>query len=293
MVVTPALLGQVFLNRYDPYAAMLAVLALAALVCGNARTGAGWLAAGFEAKVFPLAAAPLAAISIWRRGGRRELEASALVFLAVCALISGFFLVVAFGGVGYSYKSQVTRGLQIESAGASILLVAAKLGLYTARAVKAPPGEIDLGGPLPNAVADLSFAIEAAAILAVVWAYWRARDDDESLVSAFAAAVVAYTVFSKVLSPQYVTWLVPLVALTRVRFATVLLLLALPLTQAEVYWGKHGLGEVNWSIWLLAARNLCLVAAYAALLASLGVRAAGAGRRWHAGTGDVAAGPDG
>lgn len=269
MALTPPLLGQVFLNRYDPYAAMLGVVALGALVAGRARAGSGWLAAGFEAKVFPIAAAPVAAIGIWRRRGGHELAAAAGVFVAVCVAISGFFLVVAFGGIGYSYKSQITRGLQIESVGSSLLLVADKLGLYTATAVAAPPGEIDLGGPLANAVADVSFAVEVAAILAVVWAYWRARDDDESLVTAFAAAVVAYTVFSKVLSPQYLTWLVPLVVVTRARLARLLLVAALPLTQAEVYWGKHGLGEVNWSIWLLVARNVCLVGVFAVLLASL------------------------
>jgi hypothetical protein len=269
MVLTPSLLGQVFLNRYDPYAAMIAVVAVAALVGRRERIGAGWLAAGFEAKVFPIAAAPVAAIRIWRRGGRRGVVVASTVFLLVCAAISGYFLVVAFGGIGYSYKSQVTRGLQIESLGASVLLVAAKLGLYTAHAVSAPPGEIDLGGGLANDVADLSFALEVAAILAVAVAYWRARDDDEAFLAAFAASVVAYTVFSKVLSPQYLTWLVPLVVLTRGRRATLLLLASLPLTQAEVYWGKHGLGEVDWSIWLLAARNACLVTLYASLLFDL------------------------
>ena len=71
MVLTPSLLGWVFLNRYDPYAAMIGVAALAALVGRRERAGAGWLAAGFEAKVFPVAAAPVVAIRIWRRQGRR------------------------------------------------------------------------------------------------------------------------------------------------------------------------------------------------------------------------------
>jgi hypothetical protein len=259
----------VFINRYDPYAAMLAVLALLAFVLRRERAGAAWLSAGFEAKVFPGATIPVAAIRIWRLRGPRRLLESAAVFVAVGLAFAGYFLVVAFGGIGFSYYSQVKRGLQIESMGSSILLVADKLGLYTSHWVPAPPGQIDLAGTLPRVVGNVSFAVEVVAILAVAWAYWRGRDSDERLIAAFAASIVGYTIFSKVLSPQYMTWLVPLVALVRGRLALGLLLVVLPLTQAEVYWGDHGLRAVNWSVWLLAVRNLVLVTVFVVLFRGL------------------------
>src|SRR5438128_161528 len=78
------------------------------------RAGAGWLSAGFEAKVFPGATIPVAAIRIWRLRGPRRLIESAGVFVAVGLAFAGYFLVVAFGGIGFSYYSQVKRGLQIE-----------------------------------------------------------------------------------------------------------------------------------------------------------------------------------
>jgi len=283
MVVTPPLLGPVFLNRYDPYAALLGVLGIALLVSGREQAAAGWLSAGFMAKVFPVAGLPVCAIALGRTRGRHVLIRCTLAFAAVGLAIGGFFLVVAFGGLGYSYRSQLTRGLQIESVGSSLLLVADKLGIYTAHPGNAPPGQIDLIGRFPDLVADLSFGVEIVAILAVAWAYWRGRDEPERLLSAFAASVVAYTVFSKVLSPQYLTWLVPLVAVTRARLATLLLLLALPLTQAEVYWGKHGLRELNWSIWLLVVRNALLVGVFAVMLAQLRRGADAEGRRAPAG----------
>jgi hypothetical protein len=248
---------------------MLTVLGLLAFVLRRERLGAGWLSAGFEAKVFPGSAILVAAIRIWRLRGPRRLVESAGVFVAVGLGFAAYFLVVAFGGIGFSYYSQVKRGLQIESMGASILLVADKLGLYTSHWVPAPPGQIDLGGTLPRVVGNFSFAVELAAILAVAWVYWRGRESDERLIAAFAASVVGYTIFSKVLSPQYMTWLVPLVALVRGRLAIILLVAALPLTQAEVYWGDHGLRDVNWSVWLLAARNLLLVAVFVVLFRGL------------------------
>jgi hypothetical protein len=265
MVVTPPLLGHVFLNRYDPYAAMLGVLALLALLLGRDRAAGGWLAAGFAAKVFPAAAVPVAAIRIWRTHGRRRLLEAAGAFVAVGLAIAGTFIVTAFGGIGFSYYSQLRRGLQIESLGSSVLLVADKLGLYDSHWAPAPPGQADLVGTLPSTVGTLSFVVSVVAILAVARAYWRGSDRDERLVLAFAGAVVAYTVFSEVISPQYLTWLVPLVAVTRQRAATALLLLSLPLTQAEVYWGDQGLRIPNWTTWLLAARNVLLVAVFCVL----------------------------
>jgi hypothetical protein len=269
MVVTPPLLGHVFLNRYDPYAAMLGVLALLALVLRQERAAGGWLSAGFEAKVFPAATIPVAAVRIWRTRGTRRLAETAAVFVAVGLAFAGTFLVTAFGGIGFSYYSQVKRGLQIESLGASILLVADKLGLYATQWAPSPPGQADLVGALPRLVGNLSFVVSVIAILAVAWAYYRGDDRDERLLTAFAAAVVAYTVFSKVLSPQYLTWLVPLVALTRQRTATWLLLAALPLTQAEVYWGDDGLRVPDWTTWLLAVRNALVVWVFFLLLRQL------------------------
>jgi hypothetical protein len=92
------------------------------------------------------------------------------------------------------------------------------------------------------------------------------------------AALVA---FDKVLSPQYLIWLVPFVLLVRAELAFVgggLLFLALGLTQAwfpEHYWRLALDHAAPWS-WYLLARDLALVALAAVLVS----RAAGfAGRR--------------
>jgi hypothetical protein len=76
--------------------------------------------------------------------------------------------------------------------------------------------------------------------------------------------------FDKVLSPQYLIWLVPFVALVRGRrgLATgFLLLVALGLTQTWFPWNYFALAlrhESPWS-WLLLARDLVLVGLTAAL----------------------------
>ena len=87
---------------------------------------------------------------------------------------------------------------------------------------------------------------------------------------AAAATVAALVAFDKVLSPQYLIWLVPFVALASGRAglaAGALLLLALGLTQTwfpSSYWNLATGHESPWT-WYLLARDLVLVALAAAL----------------------------
>ena len=82
----------------------------------------------------------------------------------------------------------------------------------------------------------------------------------------------AWTIFGKVLSPQYLTWLVPLVPLAAGRkglYAAGTLLAAVVLTQPASAFGGHGLRNQDWSVWLLLVRNAFLVATFALLYVQL------------------------
>jgi hypothetical protein len=84
-------------------------------------------------------------------------------------------------------------------------------------------------------------------------------------VRASAAAVVAFVALGKVLSPQFLIWLVPLVPLVRGRrgvAAAALLALAMVLTQLWFpyrYWDL-ALHFAPRESWLVLARDLVLVA---------------------------------
>ena len=81
---------------------------------------------------------------------------------------------------------------------------------------------------------------------------------------AFAASVAGFLAFTKVLSPQYLVWLVPLAPFGGIA-ACALLVAALVLAQTW-YFHYHSLWAVGPQVWTLLARNLVLVALYAILL---------------------------
>src|SRR5205823_10663947 len=93
----------------------------------------------------------------------------------------------------------------------------------------------------------------------------------ERLVTHAAAAVAVVVAFSKVFSPQFMIWLVPLVPLVRGRRGLIaggLLAAALVLTQAWFpghYW-RLALEFAPRESWLLLARDLAVVALGAVLV---------------------------
>jgi hypothetical protein len=132
-----------------------------------------------------------------------------------------------------------------------------------------------LSGHGAGLAAGLSTALEILAVVAVWIAFARRRDaDGETALLAAGAAVAALIAFDKVLSPQYLIWLVPFVFLVRGErglLAGGLLFLALGLTQTWFpvhYWSLALAHAPPWS-WYLLARDFALVAIVVLLLLEL------------------------
>lgn len=264
----PLALGSVLLSRFDLWPAALAVGALAALVSGRERLGFGVLALGFAAKLWPALLLPPALAFVWRRQGRREALLGAGVFVCVAAALFVPFLAIAPDGVWSSVTRQAERPLQIESLG-SALLIAAHHVFGADVTVRSSSGSQNLAGGTADALAAVETVVQIGLVLAV-WAWFaRGPAERERLVRASAAVVAVFVAFGKVLSPQFLIWLVPLVPLVRGRrglTASALLAAALVLTQVEFpfrYWRLVALDELP--SWVLLARDLVLVS-LAALL---------------------------
>lgn len=238
------------------------------------------LALAFCLKLYPLAFAPVVAVHLVRREGRAVALRAAAVFAGVAAAIFGTAFAIAPGGLVYSLETQVLRGLHVESLAATPLLVAERSGIGDATIIAGDPGSIDLAGTLPDLLGYATSALQAAAIVAVALLFWRGRQTDERLVTAFAAAVAAFVVPAKVLSPQFLIWIVPLAALVAGRVQTRLLgvlVAALVATQIELE-GYRGLEPTDWAVAVLAARNVLLAVLLGMLLVALADRSPGIGR---------------
>jgi uncharacterized membrane protein len=269
VAVSPLIVGPVFLNTYDLFPALLTIAAVLAFLRARERTAYVLLALAVAAKVYPLVLLPLALIETWEHGGRDALRRAFAWFGGVLVLVHLPFAILGPGGLRFSYWLQLKRGLEAESLGAGILLVLDRLGLYSVTLQDKAPGSRDAVGTVANAVAVLSSLAVIAAVLYVAWVYLRGGRDR---LLACAAAVTAFVAFNKVLSPQYLSWLVPLVPAAGL-VASGVLVVALVLTRAE--WDRfvsphgstHQWGDVL--SWWVFARNLVLVGLFALLVVKL------------------------
>ena len=222
VALSPVLAGSLILSRFDLWPALLATAALAALLAERHRLGWALLGAAVAAKLWPLVLVPLALAWSVRRG---RLRAS----LAGCAVVAVAFVpfaVVAPHGLWRSLSGQASRPLQIESLGAAVLTAFGHPHVVTTH------GSQNLAGH--GVLAAVFTALQIAALVALWVAFARGPATGGRLVRYSAAAVCAFVAFGKVLSPQFLLWLVPLVPLVRGRrglAATGLLTAALVLTQ--------------------------------------------------------------
>jgi uncharacterized membrane protein len=273
VAVAVVALGPVVLSRFDLWPVALTAAALASLVSGRLRLGHVALGAAVAAKLYPAVLVPLTLVYVWRRAGRRETLICGGLLLALVAAVFVPFLALAPHGFWDSLWNQGSRPLQMESLGAAFLLVGHNvfgIGLT----MDSSHGSQNLAGTAPDALAVTLTVLQAAALIAVWILFARGPATRDRLLLASAAALVAFVAFGKVLSPQFLIWLIPVVPLVRGRrglTASALLAAALVLTQLWFpyrYWDL-ALHFSALESWLVLIRDLVLVALFAVLARGL------------------------
>ncbi|MGW4913163.1 glycosyltransferase 87 family protein [Streptomyces sp. NPDC004270] len=190
------------LARYDVEVTAFAVLSLLAL--GRATRACGALAAlGALVKVWP------ALVLLGVERGRPTRTAWTWAAVTGAATLAAFLL--SFRNPLAFLRQQGGRGVQVESLGGTALSLARHAGWRgTARYQY---GAMELVGPHVHAVATVSLALTVVAFaLLVLWRV-RARHWTEATpYDAALSAVLLFTVTSRVISPQYMIWLLGLAA---------------------------------------------------------------------------------
>jgi hypothetical protein len=205
----PLLCGAMVRTHFDLAPVALTLAALLLLAAERPRLGLAVLGLGAMTKGFPLLAAPPALAWLVAKGGRRPALQAAACLAAVLATLGAVALAISPGGAVDALRYQLDRPVQIESTQAEVLLGLDALGAGDATSVSSHRSD-GLAHPADGLVSALFLALLVATV--VVFAAY-ARGGTREMVLASMGAILAYVAFGRVLSPQYLVWLVPLGAL--------------------------------------------------------------------------------
>ena len=268
LAFSPLLLGPVVLSRYDLFPTMLTIGGVAAIYFGRERTGFVALALGTAAKAYPAVIVPLAVAYVWRNHGRRRAIGCLAIHAAVVLVWFLPFLIIAPHGIWWAIHGQENRPLQIESVGAAVFLAAHQLfGMHLSYYFTHSSDNLD-GHPALE-FAGLMSLLQLGALLLVWVRYAIGPATRERLLTAAAAAVCAFIVFDRVLSPQYLIWLAPLVVIVPGRRGVVAMaMLACAMCMTQIWYPlqfdalKHFQPLESWAV---VGRDLVLSALFANL----------------------------
>ena len=270
VAVAPLLLGATFRNHFDlaPVVATLAALLL--LLSGRAVAGMGVLGIAVALKGYPLVVAPVAIAWLIGRGERRAALRGGALCAAIVAAALLAMVAVSPTGARDAIRWHTDRPVQIESTPAAVLNL-------TGADTRAESSFRSDGVRHPAAAPVAGVMAALGAIVVALLAIGAARSPgSRELLTAALAATAAYAAFGKVLSPQYLVWTVPWMALAlawrqhalagTLAAATLLTFFEFPFRYGELIAGD------TLTVAAVALRDALLVGAVALALSSLAVR---------------------
>ncbi len=217
--------------RFDIFPALLTVGAL--WLAQRERFTPAYLLLGLATllKLFPLALLPVMAIAQWRVTRSKDRGAWKLVAFSVCGCLA--IVVVGFGVAALidpkewssSLKVELQRPIEVESVPATLMWLGSLVGIADSPVVSFDA--FNITGVMSTPLEVLAAAAMAGGVLWIVWSQVRGRF---TVGQAATACVLVLVCTSKVLSPQYLIWVAPILATTvgfKLRWFAVFLLTAL------------------------------------------------------------------
>ncbi len=150
----------------------------------------------------------LMALLITICGARNWRWKNSLLFFAILLSVTGAFALVDFhGAIGNQLGYFAVRPVQIEATGTALLWLGAQFEF----AVHAEYsfGSLNAVGALDGVVSQLSSVALVLGYAFALWLQWRGKLD---LVQASIAVLLVFVATGKVFSPQYLIWIMPLLA---------------------------------------------------------------------------------
>jgi Glycosyltransferase family 87 len=271
-VLGGALLGPIIYGRFDVFATFFPVAALALLGTGVPASGGGRMLGGRRRAAGALIGLGTA-LKFWPGMALFGLPRTKRgLQTALAAVIVGGGATVASalffnGGTGF-LGEQGARGIEIESLWALPFLFAHWAGAHSIR-YQLLYGSLQVVRPgLSNVAADLALLSTALGFAVLGWWWWRKAWRPAVAADAAFVGTLISIVTSRVISPQYMIWLLGTAAFcllfkdTTQRRSALLFLLTLPLTQLDFPITFAALGEGQLSpILIVGLRDALLLAA--------------------------------
>jgi len=133
---------------------------------------------------------------------------NSLIFLGLLVAVTGAFALFNFkGAIGNQLGYFAGRPIQIEATGSALLWLGAQFEVFVH--TEFSYGSLNLVGALGGVVSLLCTAFFALGYMYTIWLQWRGELD---IVQASIAALLVFIATGKVFSPQYLLWIIPLLA---------------------------------------------------------------------------------
>lgn len=284
-----AVLWPVLYARFDIAPAALVLAALHCLDRHRERVSAVLLGLAGAIKLWPFALFPLWIVWEVRPGQPRHPRVGHTlktgVWIGVGAAIGALPVLTLLGTrIASSARYHADRGLQIESTWATLVLILDRLNLAEA-GIEEAFGSVQLTGRLASILTRVSMPATLALVAIPTIALYARRQQlsathppvsreghghewgGSALEHAVLAVVAGCMIAAKVLSPQFILWVAPLIALVATGPATALLAFLTAALTTEVYPHLYPAlmrqeGGHSHALIALAARNGLLIGWY-------------------------------
>ncbi|WAC09837.1 hypothetical protein [Dyadobacter pollutisoli] len=208
----------IFLYRFDPFPAFLTIFTIYSVLLKPFFSGAS-LVTSIGAKLYTIIFLPVIGLFylINRRYNVALLSLSGGLFIVLISFLA--FFLMEENGIRDFLKYHQSRGIHLESFLGGLLLLLYQFGIGSVE-VKHSFGAMHLVTPWTD---ELLFFVKiitplcfAALIIFIGWAFREQKLNERkvpvlSLVHAFAAQLLLFLLLNKVLSPQYMVWLLPII----------------------------------------------------------------------------------
>ena len=270
--------GAIGLNRFDSTLGLVAILSVLCLLYRRWALAGLTVGLGFSLKLMPIVLLPLVLVLAHR--WRAAWWATVAAALGAVLPFVPFLIQGGFGFLTSTVSGRPRAVSRSRPSPASPFLLRNIIEPGSVTVVVPPGGSLSIlarGASTVNALTPLLVLALVFVVYLVIWQVRRAlRATPEAVPVAVLALMIATMCGNKVLSPQHLIWVLPVVALALVatrwalRVPAILMFVAMILTQVEfpgMYWDIIALKPS--AIVVIALRNLTLVAVLVTSLVAL------------------------